>query len=992
MTQLRNSLVTAFVSQLAGEFEYHPFVTPFMNVKKTLEHFLHQYEILALLSIRRPVRVLIADEIGLGKTITAIAVAKYLEKIGEARKILVIVPRILLNQWITELNGMGITTVYDIERYSIDLMKKRDFPAGYYIGSIDLLKREQYIEAVSTVNWDLIIVDEAHKMSIKGSKKTLRYNEIGGKLVGSKPGMHTIFLSATPHKGDPEDYISRLRLLDPMLGSPKELDNRNFYKTTHEVLVFRRTKEDVNDIYEGREVFKPATFFAVALPATEEERAFSEKLLEFMRTKLIEFADRGLLMDTRVIPLLRALLFKRASSSPKAAMLTMYRMFTKRSVEAALNEQLIEEVEGVFEFGYEDYEYEDRKDPDEVVDEFVDAVSDLLSERDKEEVRTLYQMAESIVTKGDTKINALLEILSDLIARGNEKIIVFTEYKDTLNYIKSKILEAHPDWKNKLLSLTSEEAQNRELLKRIRTRFEQDSDCRILLATDVAAEGLNLQVSNLLINYEVPWSIVKLEQRIGRVWRLGQKRDVEIYTLFLGNKSDRDALDILYQKLINLRRAEIPPRPLMGQEVLVYQTSAEEIGKVPMAVAEEGKKFRKVTERTLIDAYVRGGSNELVAIVRSIIAAKQALQNELQSKSVFYSSKRRERIEERLSLLGFKDISELASSFFSMFKAASPFYGYNVIESTDSGLRVQQPTGMPLVISQVNQVMEILKDGPAPPTSAPILVSYSGVEETISIYRVEVYGKGDKLLLREPIGISENGSILRGKKLLEVVSHALANLIGVTDSVAQRPPELDKILIVNAPNSALDSTRRLLNPVEEYLTTITKLGLRNAGGEFVRQRDLEARLQDKLLGVIRFVKKPLVPLEEISQELKEEAERKAIQIVLEVERSEGRLAEEIPLTEQKNKHYDVHSISPQTQEERLIEVKGHMGPEVYGELTDDEAQVAKREGKRYWLYIVYNIADKAKFLRFSDPFNTMNFSVVEKVTKETRYVMWPKVV
>ena len=103
-----------------------------------------------------------------------------------------------------------------------------------------------------------------------------------------------------------------------------------------------------------------------------------------------------------------------------------------------------------------------------------------------------------------------------------------------------------------------------------------------------AAEGLNLQVANILFNYEVPWSIVKLEQRMGRVWRLGQKREVKIYTLFLDNKSDYDALNIVYRKLLNLRNAEIGARPLLGQEVLTLEeTDASEIGKVLMAIPEE---------------------------------------------------------------------------------------------------------------------------------------------------------------------------------------------------------------------------------------------------------------------------------------------------------------------------------------------------------------------------------------------------------------------
>ena len=174
-----------------------------------------------------------------------------------------------------------------------------------------------------------------------------------------------------------------------MLGSPKELDRREFYSSTHETLVFRRTKESINNIYEKREIFKPAKFHALALPATEQERKFNQRLLEFMRTKLREFADMGLLADPRVIPLLMALLFKRASSSPKAVMLTIERMLLKRAA-TPLTEDLIEEVNSMFKIGYEDYEFEFRKNPEEILDSFIDAVAPLLSERDREEIRLLH--------------------------------------------------------------------------------------------------------------------------------------------------------------------------------------------------------------------------------------------------------------------------------------------------------------------------------------------------------------------------------------------------------------------------------------------------------------------------------------------------------------------------------------------------------------------------------------------------------------------------
>jgi SNF2 family DNA or RNA helicase len=963
-----------------------------MKVQKDVTQFLHQYEMLAMTSVRRPVRVLIADEIGLGKTITAISIAKYLNKIAGARRVLIIVPRILLIQWVAELNGMGISEVNDIERTSISRMRTMGFPPGYYIGSIDLLKRDSYSDLLTQVKWDLVIIDEAHKLSIKGSKRTIRYNEIGGKLVGSRLDTHAIFLSATPHKGDPEDYISRLKLLDPMLGSPKELDNRTFYRLTHEVLVFRRTKEDINTIYEGREVFKPATFYAVALPATNKEREFSEHLLDFMRTKLLEFADRGLLMNTRAIPLMRALLFKRASSSPRAAMLTLYHMFTKRSVEAALDDELLDEVEDIFEAGYEDYEFEEKKDPDQILDQFIDAVSELLSERDKEEIRTLYGLASSIIQEGDTKVWALIQLLDDFMKRGNEKIIIFTEYRDTLEYIKTKVLEQHPEWKDDLLTLTAVESGDKELFKKVRSRFEKDPNCRVLLATDVAAEGLNLQVANLLLNYEVPWSTVKLEQRIGRVWRLGQERSVGIYTLFLGNRSDLDALNILYQKLLNMRRAQIGARPLMGQEVIVYAAGAQEVGKVPMAVTETGKRFKKITERTLIDAYIKGGGAELTAIVRSIIAAKLALQDEIQSKSVFYTAERRARLEERLGLLGFRNISELQSSVLALFRSVSGYYSYTVTAFDGNSIKVQQRIGMPISISKVTEALEMLSHEDPGKSPVPFLVSYGPEERTILVCSVQVRGKKDLILFREPVGLSGDGKLYLGRNLLELVANSIDNLIGSTESSHQDIPRFDNLLVVKAPNAAQDSARRLLTPLEEYLNTLIKEGLRNARVEAVKQEDVDATISAEPLGVLNFVKRPAQLLEAIPYDVRQEAERKAVEIVMAKEREEGRIPREIPFAEQVDKHYDILSTDPNSKEERMIEVKGHMGPEVYGELTDDEGDVAQKEGEKYWLCIVYNIRAGFKLLRFPDPFNSMNYEIIEKVTKEKRYVLWPKAI
>lgn len=981
-----DKLLATFVSRLVNELAYHPFITPYLNVKKAIVPFVHQHEIMALVSIRRPVRILIADEIGLGKTISAISIAKYLKKLGSANRILIIVPRILINQWTEELETLGITNVKTIERDNIASLLKPASISGCYLGSIDLLKREEYIMNISLVDWDMIIVDEAHKLSTKRARKTLRYNEIGGKLIASKPNTHSVLLSATPHKGDPEDYISRFKLLDPFLGSAKELNNRIFYRATHETLIVRRSKEDINNIYEGKEIFKPATFFAVALACRKEEKEFNIRLLEFMRTKMLFFADRNLSMDNRVIPLIRAVLFKRASSSPMAAMLTLHRMFATRT-ETSLNEELLEEIESLFELGFDDYEYNNEKDSDTIMDDFISSISDLLTEPDKLEIGILYKLAENIINHGDTKINSLLSLLKNIIYRNQDKIIIFTEYRDTLRYIKSKIDEKFPSWKNSVITLSSDEALNKETFRKIRKKFEDDPRCRILLATDVAAEGLNLQVANILINYEVPWSIVKLEQRMGRVWRLGQSKPVEIYTLFNDNRSDQAALNIVYRKLLNLRISELNIRPILGQEVLILETNAEEIEKIPTAIPEEDKKFKKITERTLIDTYIKGDNLELAALVRSILSAKEDMQSYLDRNSVFYRSQRKEKVDQRLNQLGFKNSAEIMLSLQRLFKGVAPMYGFIITKNDENGIRLERKSGMPRSVSQINELVDLMCTSESLSSSyTSTFVSYGPVEESVYISIIECYDKTGRRIIREIVGILENAELLRGGRLIDFVASMISSIIGVTSTKADKA-SLDNDRLNTAANIYADSLRHGLAPMENYLTTLVNHRLRNRMDGFVRHTDIRVKIVDTL-AVISLVKKPIVP-QDISQKERDKIERKAIELVLNIEKLEGRIPHKIPDSDQEMRRYDIQSYDPVSQYHRTIKVKGHTNAEICADLNEEDARVARETGDKYWLYIVYNMAKNYNVLQFQNPLLNMKYICIEKEGQEKTYILRP---
>jgi superfamily II DNA or RNA helicase len=976
-----SSLLTTFVEELS----HHPIVSPYLKVSEDfpVQPYLHQYEVVARLSLRSPVRVLIGDEIGLGKTVTAIALAKHLERIGRVKRTLIVVPRVLVSQWKKELLRMGIpaSKVKHIENYTLDFLKSINFPEGYYIASMDFLKREVRIGEVVNVPWDLVIIDEVHKFGYK----TKRFWRIGKMLVEGRPERNVLFLSATPHRGDPKDYILRLRLLDPYLTEGwKSLDTRQFYEVTHGSLLFRRTKEDINKIYEERQVFPPAKFYATVVKARDDEAEFVRNLVTFLRSKLVEFAYERRLISEKVIPLLVILIFKRATSSPYAAWTTLERLLIKRA-EPEFPKELIDSVKGFLGVGFEDYEY--GKDPEEVFNEFLDRASSLLEPRDVEQIRMLRDAAKSVMERGDSKLNALTSLLEDVMAEGGTKVVVFTEYKDTADYLINYLREKrHPEWGRAIRRLTSEETSDESRFRKIKEEFEMDPTVRILIATDVVAEGVNLQVANILINYEIPWSLIKLEQRVGRVWRLGQTRDVEAYTFFMSNVADMAALRSMYGKLINLKRALGHTRPIIGQDV-VYYAEAEDLAKIPpqVAIVEKAKrkKFLKVTEGRLIQTYIRGDEAGLENLVASIIAARNELEREVGSKGILYRPKSKREVEQAIKPLGFKSPSEFLSSLQEVVKAACRIFEYRVLEG-DGSLRIVRGAEMPITVKTIDQMFGILasKSYESPYRG---VVAYGEKEGTVVIFPVDLTSRRDGLTIyRELVGASlEDGRVLRGTDMLNVISQALSSCIGVTEFNPQSfdIPLMLKVEVIEEFNRCVAET---LSPVSIYANKLEGLGLRDADKTLLKASEVEVKIQ-KPICLIRFVKPPLSPHVSLPEDLKKEVEEKAVQYVMEVERLEGRIPMRVPEQE----HYDVKSVEPATGIVRLIEVKGHSGSEVYGELTGPEADFAREKGEDYWLYIVYDIGGgRPKLLRFRDPFKTMNWKIFEKVEK--RYMLWPK--
>ncbi|MCX8185271.1 MAG: helicase-related protein [Sulfolobales archaeon] len=976
--------VSILLANVLNQLSYHPLFAPYLktSTEDPPQHYLHQCEIIVRLALRKPIRVLIGDEIGLGKTVTALAVAKYLESTGRVKRTLIVVPRVLVLQWHKELVRMGIPTskIKHLESENIEFYRTRGFPEGYYIASMDLLKREERISKIVESEWDLIIVDEVHKFGYR----TKRFWRIGKMLIEGYPSRNVIFLSATPHRGDPKDYIYRLRLLDPHLVEDwRKLDKRLFYEVTHGSILFRRTKEDVNNIYEEKKVFTDAKFYACLMAGRDDENKFVKELVSFLRTKLTEFAREKDLISEKVIPLLIILIFKRATSSPYSAWTTLQRLLLKR-VEQDFPKELVASVESFLSVGYEDFEYEE--DPEKIFNDFLDRASSLLSASDMEKIKELRDMAQFIMEKGDTKLNAITSLLESVIAETDSKVIVFTEYKDTLDYIVNNLKKKHPEWSQSILSLSSEEVRDEKTFSKVRDAFEKNPKARILVATDVIAEGVNLQVANIVVNYEIPWSLIKLEQRIGRVWRLGQKKDVEAYTFFMDNIADRAALNSMYQKLFNLKKAELQPRPITGQEVLFYYAEAKDIRELPpsVALARGRKKFVKVTEAKSIKTYLEKDEAGLQELVRQIVVAKQEIEKEISSKGVLYKPRSRREVEEAIKLTGFENHKEIFNSLKKLLKASAPIIGLSVVEEGEN-VKVWKGLEMPTYVNTLDGFYANLA-GRSSTSEAVCLVARGDSEALITLIPVSIRDRRDgTLLYADLIGVDlTSRKIFTGSSLLNIVSQAIANCVG-TEKLDDRVREREIDILIRA--DVIDKIRDLaeiLDVTYIYKSRLENCGLRVSEKTWIRNSDIDIVTSDAV-GCLHFVKLISKPPEDVPEDIKREVEKKAIEKVLADERAEGRL----PFLMPEREHYDIRSVNPSTGEVRLIEVKGHKGLEIYAELTEDEARVASREKERYWLYIVYDIeSGQPKTLKIQNPLENMDLQVFERIQK--RYILRPK--
>ncbi|MBL7208764.1 MAG: DEAD/DEAH box helicase [Dehalococcoidia bacterium] len=544
-----------------------------------------------------PHRFLIADDTGLGKTIETGMILEELMARSRADRVLILAPVGVCRNWKRELKEcFGRDYILYDGPYLRQLMEKlppEQNPWEHHpriIASLDLAKRDEVRAQLERpgCRWDTAIFDEAHKLSsrIYGSKveETQRYRL--GRAMAERSDSF-LLLSATPHNGDRYTFNALLSLLDEFaFPAPELLDPKHVGQFT-----IRRVKKEILDEH-GKPVFVDRDVRTWPVKYTKPEielyNAVTQYVIEgFNLAKTLE-------KENRAIGFVMVLFQKRMVSSIQAIRLSLTRRLN------ALRDHLknLDQAQAELRINAEDQrrlaDYEE--DPDSLDDhDRQDLESKLeilpakfereLIEREISQLEPLTALAASVTV--DSKKDELLSFLQGILTVDpTQKVIVFTEYTDTLRYLESQISQSTLFKQNQWKICLIHGGMNQDQREEAQRALEQPNT-KIMIATDAAGEGINLHWScHIMVNYELPWKAYKIQQRIGRLHRYGQKRDVTVYNLFVTNTREDQILENILKQLVLIGR-DMPGDPYDVLGALLEQVDLTDLVMTALIQKEE---------------------------------------------------------------------------------------------------------------------------------------------------------------------------------------------------------------------------------------------------------------------------------------------------------------------------------------------------------------------------------------------------------------------
>ncbi|HQR42242.1 MAG TPA: helicase-related protein, partial [Gemmatales bacterium] len=491
---------------------------------------------------RQPLRFVLADDPGAGKTIMAGLYIRELIMRADARRVLIVAPGSLVEQWRDELFEK-----FGLEFHVYTSQLEQATPSGnpfdahhQLIVRLDQMSRnEELQEKLCAAGWDLVVFDEAHKLAAHffGSKleKTGRFR-FAEKL--GKDTRHLLLMTATPHNGKEEDFQLFLSLLDSDRFYGKFRDG--VHKVDASDLMRRMVKEELVK-FDGTPLFPERKAYTVNYELSDLEAALYKAVTEYVQTEMGK-ADQLDGQRRGSVGFALTTLQRRLASSPEAIYQSLKRRkerLSSRMREEKLGERgrryLAETIPDDVPDDDDDLNADEQENLEEkLVDQATAAKTIAELEDEIRILQTLENQAKTVVVSGrDRKWDELSKLLQNNpemrdAAERQRKLIIFSEHRDTLNYLHAKIAVVRGS-QDAVVAIHG--GTHRDERRRIQALFRSDVDVKVLIATDAAGEGVNLQCAHLMVNYDLPWNPNRLEQRFGRIHRIGQTEVCHLWNL-----------------------------------------------------------------------------------------------------------------------------------------------------------------------------------------------------------------------------------------------------------------------------------------------------------------------------------------------------------------------------------------------------------------------------------------------------------------------------
>ena len=503
----------------------------------------HQLHVLNRAMETNNIRYILADEVGLGKTIEAGMIIRELKSRGLVSRILVVCPTGLVTQWTSEMQEkfhekfqVILPSDYDtIRRLTdnddvygqfdqvispMDSIKPIEKHAGWSEEKVEKYNEERIYSIINS-GWDLIIIDEAHRVA--GSSGEVARYKLGNLLAQASP--YLLLLSATPHNGKTEPFLRLIRLLD----ADAFPNAKSIVREQVAPFLIRTEKREAID-NNGNLLFKNRIMHLVTI-SWDDRNNLQRELYEMVSSYVAKTYNKALRNRKKNMCLIFLLIImQRMVTSSTAAI--------RQSLERRLN-VLLEQRTCVGNLREEDL---DELNIEDGVEDALEAIS-LDMELEIEELKQIISLAKQAQFQNqDAKVEPLLNEIDAILSEDRtQKVIIFTEFVATQTYLQELLVNR--DYTVTILNGGMSIDERNAAMQEFKTSTS------IFISTDAGGEGLNLQFANIIINYDLPWNPMKIEQRCGRVDRIGQQRDVHIYNFIVGETVENRVREVLEEKL-----------------------------------------------------------------------------------------------------------------------------------------------------------------------------------------------------------------------------------------------------------------------------------------------------------------------------------------------------------------------------------------------------------------------------------------------------------